>query len=128
MDGLDTLIDVDLTTPEAIELDELKKLGGPRLTEAKEGQNDKLDTLITLTGVACDLLEENLNVNQDILEEKKNNHSAWIKATNRRFYISLAAVMVTGAVLYLDVLKLNVDSEIINSAIGFIDAMTGLLL
>ncbi len=110
------------------ETDELKNLAAPKLAKAKEEQNDRLDTVVTLLGALCDTVDSNLLVSLDILEEKKSNHSAWIRATNRRFYISLAAVMVTGAVLYLDVLKLNVDSEIINSTISFIDAITGALL
>ena len=110
------------------EVIELKKLGGPRLTKAKEDQNDKIETCIGLLSNMRDVLDSNLLVNLDILEEKKSNHSAWLKATNRRFYISLVAVLVTGAVLYLDVLQLNGDSEIVGGAIAFIKALTGWLL
>jgi hypothetical protein len=111
-------------------LDGVKRAANPfaKLTDITTEHSDKTDTVITLLGVLCDTVEENLNINADILDEKKANHSAWLKATNRRFYISLAAVMVTGAVLYLDVLKLNVNSEIVGGAIAFIKALTGMLL
>ena len=112
------------------DLDDIKAAANPyaQLTKATNKHAAKTDTVITLLGLICDVIDANLLVNQDILEEKKRNHSAWIKATNRRFYISLSAVMVTGAVLYLDVLQLNENSEIIGSVIDMVEAIAGLLL
>ena len=109
---------------------DIKEAANPytQLTKATNKHAAKTDTVITLLGAICDVIDENLLVNQDILEEKKANHAAWIKATNRRFYISLVAVMVTGAVLYLDVLKLNEDSEIISGVISAVKAIAGLSL
>lgn len=111
-------------------LDDVKEAANPyaKLAEVMTEDNEKTDTVITLLVAICDVIDANLLVNQDILEEKKNNHTAWIKATNRRFYISLAAVMVTGAVLYLDVLKLNENSEIVGGVIGIAKALAGLFL
>ena len=99
-----------------------------QLTKAINKHAAKTDTVITVLSAICGAIDDNLLVNQDILEEKKANHAAWIKATNRRFYISLAAVMVTGAVLYLDVLKLNENSEIVGGVMGAIKAIAGLFL
>ena len=99
-----------------------------QLTKSTNKHAEKTDTVITFLSALCDLSEANLNVSADILEEKKSNHSAWLRATNRRFYISLAAVLVTGAVLYLDVLKLNVDSEIVNGLINIAKTIAGMLL
>ena len=111
-------------------LEEFKKSGDTYAQLAKEmlEHSEKTDTVITLLGAICDVMDANLNVNKDILDEKKANHAAWIKATNRRFYISLAAVMVTGAVLYLDVLKLNENSEIVGSVVDIAKALAGLFL
>ena len=112
------------------EIDKVKEAANPfiQLTKATNKHSAKTDTVITLLSAICDVIDANLLVNQDILEEKKANHAAWIKATNRRFYISLAAVMVTGAVLYLDVLKLNENSEIVGSVVDIAKAISGLLL
>jgi len=111
-------------------IDDLKEAANPFNKLAKETleHSEKTDTVITLLGSICDVIDANLLVNQDILEEKKANHAAWIKATNRRFYISLLAVLATGAVLYLDVLQINENSEIIGSVIDVVKAVSGLLL
>lgn len=112
------------------ETDKVKKAANPfiQLTKATNEHAAKTDTVITLLGAICDVIDANLLVNQDILKEKKENHAAWIKATNKRFYISLVAVMVTGAVLYLDVLKLNEDSEIVGGIVTTAKAIAGLFL
>ena len=112
------------------EIDRVKEAANPfiQLTKATNKHAAKTDTVITLLSAICGVIDANLLVNQDILEEKKANHAAWIKATNRRFYISLVAVMVTGAVLYLDVLKLNENSEIVGGIAGAVKAIAGLFL
>ena len=112
------------------DLDDIKAAANPyaQLTEATNKHAEKTDTVITLLVAIANGIDANLLVNEDILEEKKANHNAWIKATNRRFYISLAAVLVTGAVLYLDVLKLNPNSEIVGSVVGIAKALAGMLL
>lgn len=113
-----------------IDSNDIKEAANPyaQLTKAANKHAAKTDTVITLLGAICDVIDANLLVNQDILKEKKENHAAWIKATNKRFYISLAAVMVTGAVLYLDVLKLNEDSEIVGGIVTTAKAIAGLFL
>jgi len=108
--------------------DELKKLGGPKLAKAKEDQNDKIDTVITLLGALCDSGEASLSVSNDILEGQTENHSVWVKVSKHRRYINLAAVMVTGAILWLDVLKLNPNSEIVGSVVNIAKALAGMLL
>jgi len=112
------------------DLDDIKAAANPytQLTKATNEHAEKTDTVITLLGAICNVIDANLLVNKDILEEKKANHSAWIKATNRRFYISLVAVLVTGAVLYLDVLQLNENSEIVGSVVDIAKAIAGFLL
>ena len=109
---------------------DIKEAANPYAQLAKETleHSEKTDTVITLLGAICDVIDANLRVNEDILEEKKANHAAWIKATNRRFYISLVAVMVTGAVLYLDVLKLNENSETVGGIVTTVKAIAGLFL
>jgi hypothetical protein len=74
------------------------------------------------------LLGEDLKVNKDILKEKKNNHSVWLRVSKHRRYINIAAVLVTVAILWLDVLKLNPDSEIVGSVIGVTKVVAGFFL
>lgn len=102
------------------ELDKLKEVGAPKLAKAKEEQNEKIDACIMLLGALCDS-------NDAILEAKIAQHAAWIKATDKRFYASLIAIALTGAVLYLDVLKLDENSVIVASVINLLNAVKGLL-
>ena len=74
------------------------------------------------------LLRDNLKVNSDIFEGQSNNHGVWVKVSRHRRYINIAAVLVTGAILWLDVLKLNPDSEIIGSFVGVTRVISGLFL
>ena len=46
--------------------------------------------------------EKNLKVNEDILAEAKANHSAWLGATTKRFYVSLATVVLMSVAFYVD--------------------------
>lgn len=112
------------------EIDRVKEAANPfiQLTKATNKHAAKTDTVITLLSAICDVIDANLLVNQDILEEKKANHAAWIKATNRRFYISLVAVMATVAVLWVDVLKVNPDSEIVKGIAGVTKSIAGFFL
>lgn len=112
------------------DLDEFKQSTNPFavLTELTIEQNEKLDILIKLNCSQCDTLEGNLLVNSDILEEKKSNHSVWLKVSKHRRYINIAAVVVTFAILWLDVLKLNPDSEIVGSAVSIGKAIAGFFL
>jgi len=110
--------------------DDIKKAANPFaiLTEVTLEQNEKLDILIKLNCSQCDTLEGNLLVNSDILEEKKSNHNAWVKVSKHRRYINITAVMVTFAILWLDVLKLNPDSEIVVGAASIGKAIAGFFL
>ena len=111
-------------------LEEFKKSGDTYAQLAKETleHSEKTDTVITLLGSICDVIDANLNVNKDILEEKKANHAAWIKASNRRFYISLVAVQATLAVLLVDVIKINPESEVVKGIIAMTKSVVGLFL
>ena len=109
---------------------DIKEAANPYAQLAKETleHSGKTDTVITLLGAICDVIDANLRVNEDILEEKKANHAAWLKATNRRFYISLVAVQATLAVLLFDVIKINPESEIVGGIVTTAKAIAGLFL
>lgn len=55
---------------------------------------------------------------------KEDFQTIWFKSSNKKFKVSIIAIMVTGAVLYMDILKLNPDSEIIDSTIKLIDNLS----
>lgn len=112
------------------EIDKVKEAANPfaQLTKATNEHAAKTDTVITLLGALCNSVDINTNVNVDILKKNNSNHDVWVKVSKHRRYINIAAVLVTGAILWLDVLKLNPNSEIVDSAVNIAKAVAGLLL
>jgi len=112
------------------DLDDIKAAANPytQLTEATKEHSGKTDTVIKLLGALCDSVDINTNINADILKKNNSNHDVWVKVSKHRRYINIAAVLVTGAILWLDVLKLNPNSEIVDSAVNIAKAIAGLLL
>ncbi len=113
----------------------LKELAAPRIAKAKEEQNDKLDVMIELLIVGNESKEAGNESLEELCESKKiqqesddNFRNEWFKASNKKFYVSLLAIMITGTVLWLDVLRINPDSEIVGSVIGVTKVVAGFFL
>jgi len=104
------------------EIDKVKEAANPFIQLSKKidilieqgVETAKQDIIkITLLGRLCTL--------------KEDFQEAWFKSSNKKFKVSVVAIMVTGAVLYMDILKLNPDSEIVGSVIRLINALSGWL-
>ena len=107
-------------------MEELKKKANPLYKELGELEtvikngNGKLETCIVLLDRLCTLKES-----QQLSDDSFRN--SWMNANARKFRVSVIAIMLTGSVLYLDVLKLDESSVIVASVINLLNTIKGLL-
>ena len=99
------------------ELDKLKVAAAPKLAKAKEDQNDKLDICIVLLDQLCTLKEE-----QQAGDIKFRNKWADAKLNDTR--ISLILLVLANVAIYLDVVKVNGNSTVVNGVTNLFDAIT----
>ena len=108
---------------DSLELEQMvkvnEKLG--KLIELNVRCDDQSDSIIVLLGAIRNSNDEILKVNQKVLEVKKAHFDDWTRSAGRRFYIAFIGAMLTGAVLYLDVLKLDENSAIVSAFIELIN-------
>ena len=64
------------------------------LAQLTHNNGVKLDAVVTLLGVIAESNDANVQCSNDILEEKKRNHKAWLWATTKRFYQSLVTIVL----------------------------------
>ena len=93
------------------ELEKLKQLGAPHLTAAKVEQNDKIETCIILLDRICTLKEA-----QQAGDIKFRNKWAALKSFDTR--VSLWVLLLANVAVYLDVIKVNGDSAVIEMIKG----------
>tara|TARA_R110002050_G_scaffold106568_2_gene216571 strand:+ start:579 stop:908 length:330 start_codon:yes stop_codon:yes gene_type:complete len=84
-----------------------------------------IENLILLQKESNGLLEESNRTNKAILKVKVVHHDDWMYATNKRFYVAVVSIIATGAVLYLDVLKLDEESALVAVGLGVFNALAG---
>ena len=101
-----------------IVMEKLKERAAPKHTELMTVMVRLYNEQVNTNNI---LLEGN-NSMVDLIELKKSQHKAWIDATSRRFYVSLATVTLTCIIFYLD------DAKVIASTFnGVMDIVKGLL-
>ena len=96
------------------ELEKLKQLGAPHLTAAKEEQNEKIEACIILLDRICTLKEE-----QQSGDIKFRNKWASAKSTDTR--ISLILLALANVAIYLDVIKVNAYSPLVEGVSNVFD-------
>ena len=96
------------------ELEKLKQLGTPHLTAAKEEQNEKIEACIILLDRICTLKEE-----QQSGDIKFRNKWASAKSTDTR--ISLILLALANVAIYLDVIKVNAYSPLVEGVSNVFD-------
>lgn len=109
-------------------MDKLKERAAPKHTElmvVMEKLYDEQVTTNTLLAVLCDSSEAVVNVTNAVLDVKIQHHNDWIEASAKRFYVAVLSIMATGAVLYLDVLKLDENSAIVEAGINLYKLIEG---
>ena len=76
--------------------------------------NEKLGKIIEVS-------VEKRDITNEILAVKKKQHSDWMTATAKRFYVSLVTVVLMGSAFYVDIILDGKDSAFLN---GLIDMLS----
>ena len=72
--------------------------------------NEKLGKLIEVS-------VEKRDITSEILTVKKQQHSDWMAATAKRFYVSLVTVVLMGTAFYVDIILDGKESVFLNGLI-----------
>ena len=106
---------------EKTSLEEFKKSGNPYAQLSV-----KLDVIAEQSAEIVKQNEIKIKLLDRLCTLKEDFQEVWFKSSNKKFKVSIVGIMATGAVLYIDILKLNPDSVIVSSVVNLIDAFTRL--